>query len=348
MKLKFYFFIPSLFLCFISISQNWTLKLTSTIELRTWRLTTSAQKSEKVLGGATITLFKDKTQIGQTTSNPTGNFEIDIPAQGEFILTIAYTACNTKKFYVTTNGVPENVGKANYKPTVNITGFLMSKPIKGVDYIGLNEPLVKVEYKANEQNFDKDQPVTNNGLSILSKIYDAENTIIEKFCSANKSGDEALKKHNCILAKEFYNKAINLIPGEQYPIDQKEKAELCIKDKKTKEEAVAQLNAEQVQAAKTENEKAIAKKNEKNKEQFNKNLPEKTNTTTTVETSQNNNTSETTENNSGTSKHSIPQKFGADKYKEAITKADNYFKTKHYAEAKKQYEVALNQKPKDA
>ncbi len=236
------------------------------------------------------------------------------------------------------------MGKDNYKPTVNITGFLMSKPIKGVDYIGLNEPLVKVEYKENEQNFDKDQPVTNNGLSILSKIYDAENIIIEKFCAANKSGDEALKKHNCILAKEFYDKAINLIPSEQYPIDQKEKAELCIKDKKTKEEAVAQLNAEQVQAVKKENEKAIAKKNEKDKVQFNKNLPAKTNTTTAVTTSQNNNTSE---NNNGTSKHSIPQKFGTDKYKEAITKANNYFKTKQYIEAKKQYEVALNQKPKD-
>jgi hypothetical protein len=215
------------------------------------------------------------------------------------------------------------VGKGNYLPTINITGFIMSKPIKGVDYLGLNEPLVKVEYKSGGQNFDKDEVVTNKGIEIVSKIYDAENSIIEKFCAANKAGDAALKKKNCILAKECYMKATNLIPGEQYPIDQKEKADQCINDKKLKQETEAQLKAEQAQVAKTENDKAIAEKKKKDKADFNKTTP----ATTTVNNSSTENTS-TANGGGGDSKYKTPHKLGVDKYKEDIKKGDNYFKNK--------------------
>ena len=329
-------------------SQNWTLKLSSKIELRTWRLSSTAEKTEKSLKGATITLFKDKTQIQQTFSDGEGNFVINIPAKGDYILTIAYSACNTKKFYVTTNGVPDDVGKGNYLPSINITGFIMSNPLKGVDYLGLNEPLVKVEYKSDGQNFDKDEAVTNKGIEIVSKIFDAENSIIEKFCAANKAGDAALKKKNCVLAKECYLKAINLLPGEQYPIDQKEKAEQCVNDKKIKQETDAQLKAEQTQIAKTENDKAIAKKKEKDIASFTKN----TASTTTINATTSNNSSTEKVNSSngsgGDSKYSTPHKFGVDTYKEAIKKGDSYFKSKRYTEAKVAYEDALKQKPNDA
>ncbi len=350
MKLIFKALFIFLFIGSYSKAQNWSLKLSSKIELRTWRLSSTATKIEKPLQGATITLFKDKTQIAQTTSDPQGDFEINIPAKGDYILVIAYTACNTKKFQVTTNNVPTDVGKDNYKPTVNITGFLMSKPLKGVDYIGLDDPLIKVEYKAKGQNFDKDETITNKGISTVSKIYDAENVVIDKFCAANKAGDEAMKKKNCIVAKEFYQKAILLLPGEQYPVDQKEKAEQCIKDKKQKEEVLAQEKIENAEAKKAENDKLIADKKAKENETFNKNTTSNSSTTTPINTSTNDNSD--TETNSPNkkskgSKYSMPQKLGANLYKEAITKADGYFKTKRYKEAKAAYQEALNEKPND-
>jgi hypothetical protein len=46
-------------------------------------------------------------------------------------------------------------------------------------------------------------------------------------------------------------------------------------------------------------------------------------------------------------KHSIPQALGANKYKEVVTRADDYFKTKRYKEAKTAYEEALKLKPED-
>ena len=248
----------------ISNSQNWMLKLSSTVELRAWRLTTTAEKTEKALGGASIKLYKGNSLISETTSDASGDFVIDIPSGGEFVLTISYASCNTKKFNVSTTSVDENVGK-DYKPTVSISGFLMYKPLKGVDYIGLNEPLVKVEYKSKGQNFDKDETVTNNGLNILSKIYDSETALIQKFCALNKDGDNAMKNHNCPMAIDYYSKAINLLPGEDYPVMQMAKAELCVKNKKAEAEAIAEAAKEKAAAAKIANDKIIAEKQAKDK-----------------------------------------------------------------------------------
>jgi len=333
-----------------SLAQDWTLKLSSNVELRTWKLSTKADKDEKSVQGATIMLYKGASMIGQTASDLNGDFVIDIPAHGEFILTVSYAGCNTKKFYVSTNGIPENVGKDNYKPTIVIGGFVMSKPITGVDYIGLSEPLVKVEYKTGGQNFDKDEAVTNNGLNIVSKINAAENTIIDKFCLNNKLGDEALNKKKCQLAKDYYLKARNLIPDEKYPTEQLEKAEKCLEAKKEEQEAIAAEAAKKAQAAKAASDKAkenkaaasqttIAKTSGKSEAP-----PEKQSAPTHKVVRQKANLGEST---AGKSKYKMPNVIGNNKYKEAICRADDFFKKKRYREAKSEYLEALKLKDKD-
>lgn len=367
MKKRHFLFLLILIVSFAGQAQNWMLKLSSTVELRAWRLTSTAEKSEKALSGATIKLYKGNTQVSETSSDSKGDFVIDVPAGGEFILAISFPGCNTKKFFVSTSDVPENVGKDTYKPTVNISGFLMSKPLKGVDYIGLNEPLVKVEYKAKGQNFDKDESVTNNGLNILSKIYDAETSLIQKFCALNKAGDDALKKHNCPTAKENYEKAIHMLPGEQYPVDQLAKAELCLKNKKAEAEAAAQEAAIKAEAAKIANDKAMAEKIAKDKEQFNKTSNDKITKEKELANKDQKNTSANQKSEpekikvndpensisqgnikKGHSNHSIAEPIGKDLHKEVVTKADGYYKMKRYGEAKTAYEEALQMKPDDA
>jgi len=46
-------------------------------------------------------------------------------------------------------------------------------------------------------------------------------------------------------------------------------------------------------------------------------------------------------------KHSIANPLGKDLHKEAVTKADGYFKMKRYDEAKTAYQEALQLKPED-
>ena len=356
-KTRFCIFIFLTFSLLLTHAQQWSLKLSSNVEMRTWKLTNKAEKKEKSLTGASIMLYKGTSLIGQTTSNDVGDFVIDVPAHGDFILTVSFSGCNTKKFYVSTNGVPENVGKDNYKPTIMIGGFIMSKPISGVDYLGLNEPLVKVEYKEGGQNFDKDDKITNNGINIVSRISASEDLIIEKFCSTNKQGDEALAKKKCELAKQLYTKAKIMLPEEKYPVEQLEKVEDCLKHKKSIADAAAENATASAELAKIANDKAIKEKEAKANASFKKPVAEKKpetkpkptkETAIAVKPAETNSESEPKNSaNVGKSKYKMPAKIGKDVFKETTIKADGYFKTKRYDEAKKTYEDALKLKDKD-
>ena len=255
---------PSILL-FILISfslnaQEWTLKLSSNVELRTWKLTTWADKQEKGLV-ASIKLFKGSTVVNQMSSDANGDFTILVPAKGEFVLEVSYPGCNTKKFFITTMGVPDEVAKDNFDPTFSIGGFVMAKPFPGIDYSGLKQTLVKVEYKSKGRKFDNDDDMTNAGINIVSKITNAENILIEKFCSTNKAGDAALAIPDCPLAKKLYNQAIALIPGEEYPVIQLAKVGDCLKEM----EAAAKKAEEKAAQDKIAAEKAAVEKAEADK-----------------------------------------------------------------------------------
>ena len=93
-----------LIVSFFVNAQEWTLKLSSNVELRTWKLTTKADKEEKPLLGASITLYKGSGIVSQSTSDGNGDFTVFVPANGEFVLTVSYPGCNPKKFSIITTG----------------------------------------------------------------------------------------------------------------------------------------------------------------------------------------------------------------------------------------------------
>src|SRR5688500_8275383 len=119
------------------------LPISSNVEIRKWKLTYKSEKTEEPLGGASIVLTKAGTLVSQTTSNGYGDFTVMVPPNGVFILTVSYPGCNTKKFEIITTGVPEELQKDNFNPSFSIGGFVMAKPFPGIDYSGLQTPLVK-------------------------------------------------------------------------------------------------------------------------------------------------------------------------------------------------------------
>ncbi|MEO6303557.1 MAG: carboxypeptidase-like regulatory domain-containing protein, partial [Bacteroidia bacterium] len=208
------------FMCMSILSHaQWALKLTSNVYLRTWKLDTKANKEEKEIGGATVTLFQNGKQISQTTSSGGGDFTIMVPKDGEYYLTVTYPGCNTKRMAINTQNVPEKISTDGYKPSFEITGgFIMVKPYPGINYSELSQDLIRVEYTPGKKAFDDTDAGTEKGLGIVSKIYTAEDDLFNRFCSTNKAGDVALAKPDCPLAKTLYEKAIAMIPGEKYPI----------------------------------------------------------------------------------------------------------------------------------
>lgn len=256
-------------------SQTWSLKLKSTVELRTYKLTNKADISVDKLGGASITLTKAGAVVLQTQSDGGGDFIIDIPANGEYVLTVSYPGCNAKKFAISTLGVPESVANDKFFPTFGIEGVIMAKPFPTINYSVLQQPLVKIGYVDKGKKFDDFQSYTNQILGELLKINEAENTLIENFTSTNNTGDIALSKGNCPLAKSSYEKAMTIISGEKYPIDQLPKVGDCLKSKeieskKAADELLAKTNEAKLAAEKSETErlakeKAIAEKIENEK-----------------------------------------------------------------------------------
>lgn len=408
--------IATLILLFIGVSyaqtttKTWALKLSSHVELRTWKLTYKSDKTEKSLPGATLVLTKQGKIVWQGTSDANGDYTIMVPGNDVFILTVSYPGCNAKKIEIVTTGVPEEIQNSNFYPSFSIIGgFIMAKPFPGIDYTGLQEPLVKVVYSPKIKNFDDDHDYTDYGTEIVSKIKNAEQILIDKFCGTNKKGDAALAIPDCPLAKRLYNEAIALIPGEPYPVEQLAKVPDCDKieeEKKKAEEAAKKAAEEKALAEKTAKEKAAAEKAEadkiakekataekeakakanaekvaaeklaKEKAAAEKATAAKTKTVTekpkTEKKKPEEKIAETPKNKMpdsekevkkhdyetkssdgepavghGDSKYKKPQVLGANKYKDAVTKADGYFKMKRWAEAKTAYEEVLKIKTAD-
>jgi hypothetical protein len=404
-----------LLLSFLSKAQTttntWAVKISSNVEIRTWKLTYKSEKTEKSLGGAKIVLTKNGSSVSETVSNGSGDFQVMVPGNGVFILTVSYPGCNPKKFEIITTGVPVELQNNNFYPSFSIGGFVMAKPFPGIDYSGLQEPLVKVVYAPKIKNFDDDADYTDHGLDIVSKISNAEQILIDKFCGTNKKGDDALAIPDCPLAKRLYNEAIALIPGEPYPVEQLAKVPDCDKieeEKKKAEEEKKKAAEEKTAADKAAKDKALADKAEADRAAKEKAAAEKearskaatdkvaadklakeqkakekeaakTNTVVAKQKPEKKpekkpaeRTDETTKNKMpgsekeikkheyetknedgepvighGDSKYSKKQVLGANEYKDALAKAETYFKMKRWAEAKTAYENVLKIKAGD-
>ncbi|MBI2721028.1 MAG: hypothetical protein HYX39_02520 [Bacteroidetes bacterium] len=253
--------IPLILLLSTSLTQaQWFLRLSSNVELRTWKLTSKTEKEQKGVSGATISLYKSGSMVSQLTSEANGNFSIDVPADGDFMLVVSYPGCNTKKFSISTVGVPDEVGKDKFKPGFAIGGIIMAKAFPGVDYSALQQPLVKILYFPGGKKFDDDDNHTNQVLGQMVKISESENALISRFTSTNKIGDMALEKGDCPTAKINYEKAKAMIPNEPYPIEQLAKVALCLKEKEELAKKAAEEAAGKDAAAKAAAEKALAEK----------------------------------------------------------------------------------------
>jgi hypothetical protein len=261
-KKNYLIILSAIFYANIGYSQVWTLKLTSSVELRTYKLTNKIDESVEKLQGASIILYKGSSIVKQMQSDGNGDFTIDVPANGDFILSVTYSGCNSKKFSISTFGVPEELENDNYKPTFAIEGVIMAKPFPGINYSLLQQSLAKIIYISNGKKFDDDEDFTNQMLAELSKMRDNETVLLENFTSTNNNGDIALSKGDCPLAKLNYEKAMTIIPGELYPSEQLIKVGDCFKakeltEKKAVEDAAAKSNQVKLAAEKLAAEKLL-------------------------------------------------------------------------------------------
>ncbi|MGZ3864225.1 MAG: carboxypeptidase regulatory-like domain-containing protein [Bacteroidia bacterium] len=264
MKRFFQIAASALFLSTHVFAQNWSLELKSYVEFRTWSLTTKDVSKETQLQGATIKLFQDGKLVSQVQSDADGEFTLIVPPNGEYTGEVSYPGCNTKRFSVSTTGVPPDVGTDDFKATHTVKGgFVMVKPYPTIDYSNLNQSLIKIAYLPSLKNFDDVPEATDRGLELVGEIYKQEDILFKKFCAKNREGDAALKIPDCPLARKLYNEAIAIIPNEEYPVEQLKKVGACLEEMKVAAEAKEKAKLEEEEKAKqkaAEKEKAAADK----------------------------------------------------------------------------------------
>ncbi len=260
-----------------SFAQEWNLEVSSSVELRTLKLTNKAEKQSRPIGGASVVLTQGSTIVKQVTTDGNGDFVIQIPQNGEFLLTISYKDCNPKKFFVSTKGLPADFSKDNQTPEFPIGGVIMAKPLPSIDYAALKNPMAKIMFIPSERKIDDDENYTDQILGQLERIKKAEDDLIERFLEAVNAGDKALKKPDCPLAKQMYEKALSLIPNEEYPIEQLKKVGDCLKEKENTAKKEAEAIAAKAAAEKAAADKALADKAAKEKAEAEKLAAEKAN-----------------------------------------------------------------------
>ncbi|MFO0321609.1 MAG: hypothetical protein ACK504_04180 [Bacteroidota bacterium] len=258
MKYRFLIFSFISICTFSAVSQDWVLPLTGKVE-----------KAGKKLQGAIVTLMQGSKQVAQTMTGDDGAFKFDIPPNGEFMVLVTKSGLCTKKFQISTRGVPPNE-KDDGTKRFDIPGISLFELIPGVDYSVLNQPLVKIQYDALKQNFGYDENYFTQSLEALDRLKKLEADAVNKqkelelnYQTAIKNGDKAFQKKDWNTAKSSYSKASVLKPAENYPKEQLAQIEIILKDQEAlnkKAEAEKAAAADKAAADKLAAEKAAADK----------------------------------------------------------------------------------------
>ncbi len=181
-----------------------------------------------------------------------GKYNFALPLGGDYLVTVTKEGYVTKKFTVTTTGVPPEKATINF-PIIQARLSLFKK-MEGVDYSALNEPINKYKYNPLLDNFEYDAGYLDQMINKLGAIKEAEKEVIKKekekensYATAIKQGDKAFESKDWESALASYQEAQKIKPKEVYPGTQITNVNKLIaldNAKKASEEAAAKAKAD--------------------------------------------------------------------------------------------------------
>ncbi len=213
-----------------------------------------------VLSGVQIQVFQGSTVWKTLSTDAGGNYSFELPLNSEYMVVISKAGMASKKFSVSTRGIPAE--RATNKFSIIDADIGLYEKIDGVDYSVLNQPLNKYVYNPTKENMEFDEAYLNQMLGALGQLKAAIDAAIKakkeleaNYQAAMKAGDKAFNKRDWTGAKAAYTEASNLKPKEQYPKDQIANINKIIADQEA-------LNKKNEDAAKKAAEEAAKKKAE--------------------------------------------------------------------------------------
>ena len=362
---------------FLGLAQNWYLSLTGRVEQNGMDLEGA---SVTLMNGAkqiSQIITEDDGEFGFQIP-PDGNFTIIITKKG---LCIKNFQVSTKFVPTQSKGVSrfDIPGIILFEQNPEVDYSILNQPIVKIKY-----DTIKNIFDYDEEYFTKSLAALEKLRQLEKEAIDRQKSINTNYLSYIKSGDKAFQKKDWISAQQFYQQATELKKAESYPKSQliivdnniktqnelvaKLASEKSLADKLASEKAIAdKLAAEKLAAKiaseKLASEKALAEKlaTEKaiaDKLASEKALAEKLATEKAIadklaaeklaaKLASDKALAEKLATEKNKSTNTIAPVLGFDKYKDAISNGDNYFKTKRYIDAKKSYQEALINKTND-
>ena len=231
------------------------------------------------VSGAVIQITKGGKAVGSAMTDAAGDYSFEVPLGGDFLVTVSKDGYVSKRFSISTLGVPPE--KSENKFPVIQADMGLNKRYEGVDYSLLNQPINKYNYNPTKDNFEYDKAYLEQMLAGLMAIKEAEKAAKNKekekeanYQAAVKNGDKAFGKKEWQNAIASYQQALGIKPTENYPKDQitninkliaeaeaRAKADAEAKAKAAAE-AAAKAKAEAEAKAKADAEAAAKKKAE--------------------------------------------------------------------------------------
>jgi hypothetical protein len=174
------------------------------------------------VSGANLQVTENGKAVTNVVSSAAGEYLFTIPFGGNFLIVVSKEGYVSKRFMVSTIGVPPDK-QAEKFPTIK-ADIGLNKRYEGVDYSLLNQPINKFSYNPQRDNFEYDKPYLEQMLAGLNAIKDAEKAaknrmkeLEARYNAAVKEGDKNFGKKDWVTAVGNYQKALDIKPNEHYP-----------------------------------------------------------------------------------------------------------------------------------
>ena len=182
------------------------------------------------IANATINLYENNNKINTAVSNSNGDFSFNLDFNKIYTLEVSSNNYVPKKVLIDTK-VPEKDLIYKYSFTVDL--FIK---IDGVDYSALNKPVTKIVYNEEADAFDYDIPYTETMRKEIDKIISQiESNKKQAYNQIIAKADELFKNEQYEEAINYYEKAIDLDPYNDYPDKQIMRCEKLIAQKRNAE-----------------------------------------------------------------------------------------------------------------
>ncbi len=221
------------------------------------------------LSGVTLQVSKSGKVMNNILTDAGGRYAFELPLGGDYVITVSKEGYISKKFTVSTLGVPAEMAGMRF-PSVEAS-LTLFKRMEGIDYSLLNQPVNKFYFDVEREDFVYDENHLKQMKKGIEQIKEQEKALLakerereEQYTAAIKAGDKAFSKKDWPAALGFYEQSLKVKSEEAYPKEQIEKVNLAIANDKKNQEAseLAAKSAAEAAAAKALAEKLAKEKAE--------------------------------------------------------------------------------------